>query len=428
MSSLSSLKALFLIVRRSLRHHAVSTGITVLSTALASGLVMAVFAVSQQSREAFAGTQAGFDAVVGGRGNPIQLVLNTVFHLETSPGNIPWSVYQSLENDPRVQLAVPYAVGDNYYNYRIVGTTPEIFTEFEYEKGERFKIREPGKQGGFNPNNREAVIGSYVAADLGLKLGDTIQAYHGFTFDPSMKHEGDYKVVGILEPTNSPSDRVIWIPIEGIWRMPGHVGRNESGEEREFSGTSEAIPDEFKEISAVMLKFKSPSAGNLLSHQINNQGKVATMAWPIQFHILKLFDKIGWFADVLELVAYLVVVVAAASILASIYNTMNERRREFAILRALGARRWMVFSAIVLEAGAISALGALIGYAVYFAILGAAAGVIYDQTGVVIDLMAYHPALEQTPLWMIGLGLIAGILPALKAYTTEVARNLVANV
>ena len=133
---MNSMRALLLIVRRSLREHALSTTVTVFSAALASGLVMAVFAVAAQSRAAFAGGPVGFDAVLGARGSATQLVLNTIFHLETSPGNIPWSLYTEVRDDRAVTLAIPYAVGDNYRGLRIVGTTAEIFTKFEYVKGQ----------------------------------------------------------------------------------------------------------------------------------------------------------------------------------------------------------------------------------------------------------------------------------------------------
>ena len=136
-------------------------------------------------------------------------------------------------------------------------------------------------------------------------------------------------------------------------------------------------------------------------------------------------DKLGWISNVLKLVAYLVVVVATGTILASIYNTMNERRREFAILRALGASRRTVFAAIIAEAGTISALGAALGFAVYAAILAGTAYVVRQQTGVVLEVFTLHPALIATPLGMIVLGKIAGILPAAKAYSTDVAENLV---
>ena len=135
---MKGLSGLVLIVRRSLALHRLSSGITVVSTALAAGLVMAVFVVSAQSYQAFAGGPVGFDAVLGARGSQLQLVLNTVFHLETSPGNIPYSLYREVAEDPRVDLAVPFAVGDNYRGFRIVGTSTEIFTDFEYEEGRRF--------------------------------------------------------------------------------------------------------------------------------------------------------------------------------------------------------------------------------------------------------------------------------------------------
>ena len=125
---MAKIKTIILLIRRSLRQHALSTVVTAGSVALGAGLVMAVFAIQQQSQQAFVGGPIGFDAIVGARGSALQLVLNTVFHLETSPGNIPWSIYQDLKRDPKVALAIPYAVGDNWYGYRIVGTTPELFT------------------------------------------------------------------------------------------------------------------------------------------------------------------------------------------------------------------------------------------------------------------------------------------------------------
>src|SRR5438874_8056484 len=124
---------LMVLVRRSLRQHALSSAVTIVSVGLAAGLTMAVFAINNQTYEAFTGGQVGFDAVLGARGSQLQLVLNTVFHLETSPGNIPWEMYTAVQKDPRVALAIPYAVGDNYRGFRIVGTTEEMFTKFEYQ-------------------------------------------------------------------------------------------------------------------------------------------------------------------------------------------------------------------------------------------------------------------------------------------------------
>jgi putative ABC transport system permease protein len=411
---------LFLIVRKSLAQHKLSTAVTVISLALAAGLVMSVFCIKNETYDAFTGGPIGFDAVLGARGSQLQLVLNTVFHLETSPGNIPWEMYEAVKRDPNVVLAVPYAVGDNYRGFRIVGTEGQLFTDVEYRKGEKFRVLPGGRI--FDPGSREAVLGSYAASKTGLRVGSKFNPFHGLVFDESMRHAEEYAVVGILEPTNTPSDRVIWIPIGEFYHTSGHVlrGAGETYEPR----AGEEIPDKHKEVSAVMLKLKTPQAGFLLDQTINRQGRVATLAWPIGKVMAELFGKIGWVNNILTLVAYLVVAVATGSILASIYNTMNERRREFAILRALGAGRSTVFSAIVLESAAIAALGALAGYLIYAVILNGAAVIIRAETGVVLDVMRFHWVLVITPVVMVLVGALAGIIPAVKAYSTDVAAGL----
>lgn len=413
------LRGIMRIVLRSMRQHALSTIITVISVGLASGLVMAVFSIKEQSYAAFTGGPVGFDAVLGARGSQLQLVLNTVFHLETSPGNIPFSMYQAIAKDPGVELAIPYAVGDNYEGYRVVGTSAELFTKFEYSAGRKFAFAE-GRV--FEEEEHEAVIGSFVAQKTGLRVGSKFTPYHGLTNDSAKAHEDEYTVAGVLEPSNSPSDRVVWIPMEGLYRMSGHVLR---GTGRNYTPQADsAIPVEHLEVSAVMLKLNDPTAGIYLDQAINRQGKSATLAWPIGRVMADLFGKIGWMNNVLAMIAYLVVVVAAGSILASIYNTMNERRREFAILRSLGARRTTVFSAIVLEASTITAVGALVGFVVYAAIIGSAAVVVRAQTGVVLDAFRLDRALILTPIGMIIIGALAGLVPAFKAYRTDVASNL----
>jgi len=254
-------------------------------------------------------------------------------------------------------------------------------------------------------------------------VGSTFHPAHGLSGDRSEEHQEEYVVVGVLQPTSSPSDGVIWIPLEGIFRMGGHVLRGAGDDYRAKPG--EPIPEDRMEVSAVMLKLKSPQDGFLLDQAINKQGKVATLAWPIGAVMAELFDKLGWMNRVLELVAYLVVTVAAASILASIYNSMNERRRELAILRALGARRTTVFACIVLEASTIAALGSALGYLVYAGILAGVALIVRRQTGVVLDVFSFHPALVLAPALMVAMGAIAGLLPAMKAYATDVATYLV---
>src|SRR5580658_6594961 len=395
-----------LIVWKSLRQHALSTIVTALSIALAGGLLMSVWSVKEQSQATFTGLNEGFDAVLGARGSKLQLVLNSIFHLESSPGNLAWTDFQDIARNPNVELAVPIAVGDNYHGYRLVGTTLDYFEKTEYAPGQKFAVQPGGAV--FDPTRKEAVVGDFVARKMNLKVGDTFHPFHGLIFDEKSQHAETYTVVGILKPSNTPADRVIWIPLEGIQKMAGHD------------------PKAATDVSAVLVKLKAGSAmaGFRMDMMYNKQGSRLTFAWPIGRVVAELFDKFGWFDRVLALVSYLVAVVATASILASIYNSMNERRREIAILRALGARRRIIFSAILLEAAAISALGMVVGFLVYVGIMTAAAKVIRAQTGIVLDPYQYNAVMLWAPTALIGLGALAGVVPAMKAYRTDVATYL----
>ena len=397
---------LLLIVIRSLRQHALSTLITAFSISLAGGLLMSVWSVKDQARATFTGINGGFDAVLGARGSKLQLVLNSIFHLESSPGNLHAPDYLDIKKNPNVALAIPIAVGDNYHGYRLVGTIPEMFEKTEYAPGKHYEL-EPGGSF-FDPTRREAVVGSFVAQKMGLKKGDTFHPYHGLIFNERDQHSETYVVVGVLKPSNTPTDRVIWIPLEGIQKMKGHD------------------PKAATDVSAVLVKLRGEGAvGFRMDMMYNKQGDRLTFAWPIATTIAELFDKIGWFDKVLALVSYLVAVVATASILASIYNSMNERRREIAILRALGARRRIILSAIILEAAAISTLGMAVGFAIYLVIMTGAAKIIRAQTGIVLDPWQFNTVMLWAPAALIGLGAMAGIVPAMKAYRTDVATYLV---
>lgn len=391
------------IVFKSLRQHLLSTVITALSIALAGGLLMSVWVVKEQSRATFTQINGGFDAVLGVRSSPLQLVLNAIFHLENSPGNMEWDDYVKIQKDPSVALAIPISVGDNYSGYRVVGTRSDMFGKLEYASGRRYELAS-GRF--FEEGLQEAVVGSFVAQRLGLKYGDHFHPYHGLTFDEKEEHAEDYVVVGILKPSNTPADRVIWIPLEGLQMMSGH----------KMESTNE--------ISAVLLKLRSPIAGKMLQTKYNQQDARLTLAWPIGTIMAQLLDKVSWFDRVLELVAMLVALVASGSILASIYNSMNERRREIAILRALGAHRGTVFSAIVLEAVSIAALGMILAFGIYFLIMMVVAQVIRAQTGVVLNPLTLHAVMGWAPLGMLGLSALAGFVPAWKAYQTDVAENL----
>ncbi len=395
---------LFNLIYRSLRQHALSTLVTAGSIALAAGLLLTVWVVKTQSQAVFAATNSGFDAVLGARGSKLQLVLNAIFHLEASPGNITAADYEMIKRDRAVKTAIPIAVGDNFQGWRIVGTVPALFTDVEYAPGRHYAVRPGGKF--FEIGEMEAVTGSYAAKVLGWKTGDTFKPYHGLAFDPKQQHEELYTVVGVLEPTNTPVDRVIWIPLEGVQTMKGHN------------------PLAATELSAVLLQLRAPTAGMMLDLGINKQGNRLTLAYPIGTIVAELFNKFAWLDQVLTLLAWLVAVVASGSVLVSIYNSMSARARDIAILRALGARRRTVFGAVVGEAAAIGVLGAALGFAVFAVLAGFVASMIQAQTGVVLEPFKWNAVFWWGPAVFVGLCVLGGIVPAIKAYQVPVAETI----
>jgi putative ABC transport system permease protein len=394
---------LLLIIRRSLRQHLLSTIITALSIALAGGLLMSVWVVKEQSQAAFTQVNAGFDAVLGARGSKLQLVLNAVFHLEASPGNVAVADYEFIKRHPAVKLAIPIAVGDNLRGYRIVGTVPELFTQVEYAAAKKFTL-EAGRN--FDVDAKEAVLGSFVAGKLGLKVGDVFHPFHGLVYDERNQHAETYHIAGILAPSNTPADKVIWIPLHGLQSMSGHDSRVAT------------------DVSAVLIQLRSPAAGFMLDLMYNKQGNRLTFAYPIGAIMAELFQKIGWFDQVLALVAYLVALVSAAGVLVAIYNSMAARRRDIAILRSLGAHRRMICGAIVLEAATIGLLGMLVAFVAYAAIVSVVAAIVRVQTGVLLDPWSFNRVMLWAPVGMIALCALGGLIPAWKAYRTDVADNL----
>jgi putative ABC transport system permease protein len=395
---------IFNLIYRSLRQHALSTLVTAGSIALAAGLLLTVWVVKTQAQSVFAATNSGFDAVLGARGSKLQLVLNTIFHLEASPGNIAAADFEMIRRHPAIKTAIPIAVGDNFYGWRIVGTIEPLFTGVEYAPGRHYTVAPGGRI--FELGKAEAVVGAYVAKKLGWKVGTTFKPYHGLAFDPKAQHDELYTVVGVLEPTNTPVDRVIWIPLEGVQTMKGHN------------------PLAATELSAVLLQLRAPTAGLMLNNQLNAPGGKLTFAYPIGAIVAELFNKIGWLDAVLTLIAWLVAAVASASVLVSIYNSMSARQRDIAILRALGARRRTVFGAIVGEAAVIGTLGAAVGFAVFAVLASAVANIIQGQTGVVLEPLKWNPVFWWGPATFVGLCVLGGFVPAFKAYRVPVAETI----
>ena len=212
----------------------------------------------------------GFDAVLGPRGSKIDLILNAMFHMGPSAGLLSWEQYELIRDTRGVNEAYPIAVGDNYKGYRLVGTLPELFVEHEWKKGKKYEVKEGGRI--FTEAGKEALVGEYVAQQLGLSIGDEFHPYHGLSFDENKQHQDTFVVVGLLEATGTPADQVIWIPLRGIQQMEGHD------------------PAAAQSISAVLLSL-SGRTGFTLDMKYNKEGNEATLAWPVDAVMSSFFDR-----------------------------------------------------------------------------------------------------------------------------------------
>jgi putative ABC transport system permease protein len=397
---------LFLLIRRGLRQHLVSTAVAVLLVALGLGLVVSVFVVRAEAEHAFTRSASGFDAVLGARGSKLQLVLNGLFHQEVSPGNVMADDFKEVKALPFVERALPIVVGDNFRGIRLVGTSDDFFNHLEYAPGHVYTVEPGGRP--FQVGEKEAVVGSLAFHQLGWSLGTTFHPFHGLDYNPNAQHSELFKVVGVLAPTNTPADRVIWVPMEGVQQLGGHD------------------PATFTELSAVLIKFKpdTQAAGFMLDQRYNRQGKRLTLAWPVASILAAFFSKFTWFERALQVLAYLVAVVAGASVFSSVYSSMSARKRDLAILRALGAHRGFLIAAVLGESASIGLLGSTLGFGLYALIASTVQEILRTRIGVLFEPWAWNPVLVWGPVLMVGLSLAAGALPAWRAYRLSVADGL----
>lgn len=448
--------SIFKIVIKNLTQRKLSSFLTMLSVLLGTALIISIVTIREETQRAFDQSATGYELIVGPKGSPVQLTLSTVFHIGFPINNMPFKTYELLKNDKRVKLAIPYILGDNYKNHRIIGTTREIFTEFEYIKGKKYELSE----GKIFEKEFEAVIGSDVAEKTGLKTGDEFTGSHGIeSFEFAEEHsDHNFKVTGVMKKTYTPNDKVIFTSIESVWDIHHYApvenketpesktkethNHNHNHDHKHSHNHSEKtdtnktdtihshshneIPEDRKTVSAVLINLKSPVFFDLLRRQINDdkfEGINAQAIIPVM-EIKLLFDIIGNINSILLFISYLVVIVAVISILVSIYNTINERKNEIAIMRSLGASRSNIFSIIILEGLIISFIGSVLGFICGHLIVYILSPLISEKTGVYITGLVFNIFELYLVSGTIILGIIVSIIPAIKAYRTDVATNL----
>lgn len=430
---------------RNIRQRLLTSLLTALSLALGVALVVATLVTGGIVKQAFeSGSGLGYNMIVGAKGSPLQLVLNSVYLISKPIENISWDFYQQFlpaaERPDGVdgtfsastKTAVPICMGDYFRGFRVIGTNTTYFDRLTIGDGRPFAF-----SAGRNFRDDEffgGVLGATVAATLGLKPGDPFAPTHGA--DNGKVHD-PFMVTGILARTDTPVDRGVFVNMEGFYLQEGHAkpveGETQTTAALEHDHTPTGptrLPFAQREVTALLLDTASlpglPAELTAMGLRTAiNEGREGQAALPIG-EIRQLLDL---FVRPLELllllVTTLVVIVSAIGILVSMVGSSLERSRDVAIMRALGARRSHVLVIVLIEAVLLAVGGGLAGWMLGHLLVGAIAPLITTNAGVSASVLSAAPGAELllVPLLVV-LAILAALLPALAAYRTDVSKWL----
>jgi len=451
---------LITIATKGLRQRWVPSLLTCLSVALGIALMVAVMVLNGAFTKVFSQTGSGFDLVVGPKGSDLQLVLSTIYHIDNPIENLPWRFYQELSKRRGIERAVPIAIGDTTEvgNFPIVGTTPQYFL-VDYVQGKKFQFRGNGLQGTW-----DAVIGSQVAQKNQWAVGSQFKMVH--SGGEAHVHDELFTVKGVLGPTGTPNDKSVFIHIDGFFAVAGHDKPVEEALEREskFYGESmeslrerykkdlaeiaahshddhghdhhdhaHTTPDIQKEVSGILIKFAGSdvpgkeylASGAAAALQGELKKGYQAQAANIVMVMNRLFTNlIGNVRDAFLYLTGLIIAVSGIGIFVSIYNSMADRKKEIAVMRALGARRQTVLSLILIESALLCVLGGIAGILLGHGLVYAAAPIIEQRSGLLIDPASFEPLELAVIPGLILMAMIVGLIPGLTAYKTDVAESL----
>ncbi|MGF1758004.1 ABC transporter permease [Photobacterium sagamiensis] len=395
--------------------------LTLLTVAISVTLLLGVERVRTQAKTSFANTISGTDLIVGSRSGQVNLLLYSVFRIGNATNNIDWQSYQEISQHRAVKWAIPISLGDSHRGFRVIGTNQTYFERYQYGNKQALSL----SKGRTFTNLFETVLGAEVAKKLGYQLGDDIVIAHGISDQAFNRHDNlPFKVVGILAPTGTPVDRSVHVSLAAIKAI--HVGW-ESG--ARLGNTPDAITlanhqFEPKQITAALLGLQSKIQTFALQRYINTYKKEPLSAIMPGIALHELWGMMSVAEQALLVVSAFVVVAGLLGMLTSLLTSLNERRREMAILRAMGARPGHIFFLLVSEATVLTAIGITVGTALLFGILQVLQPLIQQQFGLHIKITA--PTSHE--LSLLGLvqiaGIMVGLIPAMRAYQHSLADGM----
>ncbi|WP_432698494.1 ABC transporter permease [Marinobacterium sp. YM272] len=409
---------------RSLLNRKGAALLCVLTIAISVTLLAGVEKVRQDMRDGFFNTVSGTDLIVGARSGQVELLLYSVFHLGSATNNIRWSSYQTLAGDSSVDWAVPISLGDSHRGFRVVGTSQAFFERYRY--GDKRPLSFASGRG-FN-GLHQVTLGADVAKSLDYKAGDRIILSHGLGNVSFAQHKDQpFRVVGVLAPTGTPVDRSLFVSLESIsaihagWRagvpIPGLSVSDKQLAEMDLTP---------KEITAVMVGLKSKTSVFQLQRAINNFRGEPLLAILPGVALQELWKVVARAEQAMLAISASVVLVGLTGMLGVLLTGMEQRRRELALLRAIGASPHHLLFLVMLEACLLTASGIALGLGSLWSVLIIGGDKLQQFLGVYLTL-AWPPSLGWIILAIFAAGLLAGLLPAWRAWRYTLADGLTPN-
>jgi len=396
--------------------------LTIVSIAFSVTLLLGVERLRTEARMSFANTLSGTDLIVGARSGPVQLLLYSVFRIGDATNNISWQSYQDIKAHPLVEWTVPISLGDSHRGFRVLGTTQAYFEHYRYSRDRHLVIAE-GKQ---FADLYDAVLGAEVAEKLGYKIGDSIVVAHGASDVSFARHDDKpFRVAGILARTGTPVDRTVHVSLEAIeaihvdWKSGAPIPGLSISADR-----ARAMNLKPKAITAALVGLKSKIATFKVQRFVNDYPEEPLLAILPGVALSQLWDLIGLAENALLIVSVFVVVVGLLGMLTALLTSLNERRREMAILRSVGARPGHVFALIMGEAGVITLLGVLSGLTLLYLLMIIGQPIINTQFGIFLEIsgLSYYEWILLGAV--IAAGFLVGSIPAYRAYRLSLADGL----
>ena len=402
------------LVFKSLKNRRFTVTLTVTSIALSILLLLSVERLRTEARESFANTVSGTDLIVGARSGQVQLLLYSIFRIGNATNNVSWKSYSELKAHPDVAWTIPLSLGDSHRGFRVLGTNVDYFKHYRFGKKQALAF----SQGIEFEGVYDAVLGADVAEELGYGLGQEIVLAHG-TGEVSLVQHSDrpFHVVGILEKTGTPVDRTIHVRLQGIEAI--HVGW-EGGRPTALAKVRRPAADESalqpKTLTAVMLGLRSPMAVFRMQRYVNEYRNEPLLAAMPGVALQELWDTMALAQQALLGISLMVVLVGIIGMATAMLTSLNERRREMAVLRSLGARPLQIFALVQGEAVIIMLCSLVLGLMGMYLLQWTMAPVLQQQWGLYLPVRWVSSSEAMLLALAFASGLLVGVVPALRAY------------